>query len=41
MNQLFGNPIGLASTIVIFTTFLIVVVLFTLFIMKSGDDSGT
>jgi hypothetical protein len=41
MNLLFGNPIGLASMIVIFTTFLIVVVLFAIFIKKSKDEPET
>jgi uncharacterized membrane protein YcaP (DUF421 family) len=38
MNLLFGNPIGLASMIVIIATFLIVVIMFSWFIKKSKEE---
>lgn len=38
MNLLFGNPVGLASMIVITATFIIVVVMFAWFIKKSKED---
>ncbi|MCP5137360.1 MAG: DUF3149 domain-containing protein [Gammaproteobacteria bacterium] len=36
MNLLFGNPIGLASMIVVLTTFAIISYITVMFISKSG-----
>jgi hypothetical protein len=38
MDLLFGNPIGLASMIVIFATIIIVTVMAVIFIKKSKEE---
>ena len=40
LNLMFGNPVGLASMIVVFATFLVAVVLLVMFFIKSGKKDG-
>jgi hypothetical protein len=40
MDLLFGNPVGLMSVIVVFTTIVIVAVLATMLIRKSGGQGN-
>lgn len=39
LDLLFGNPVGLASMIVVIATFLIVAVILGMFIVKSGKKA--
>jgi hypothetical protein len=38
LDLMFGNPVGLASMIVVFATFMVAVVLLVMFFIKSGKE---
>ena len=38
LNLMFGNPVGLASMIVVFATFMVAAVLLVMFFVKSGKE---